>query len=110
MNQRVIVDVIRKPEYRVGYEPYDGHIFIHVQVHRWNHAIARRFRADIETAHALLGCPVYVIDNPASPTLQHFLKLHGFEKCGCVVDTRGEVVSTFGKPINGEPLSHWSPY
>jgi hypothetical protein len=110
MENRVIVDVIRRPEYLVGYEPFGGATFIHVRVYRWSAAIARRFRDDIDTAHKLLGLPVYVIDNPDVPTLRHFLSLHGFEECGCVVDTQGRLVNTFGRPIDGQPLAQWSPY
>ena len=104
MSHRVVVDVVVRQDYQIGFEQFDDTTFCHVLVHRWSPRVARQFRADIEDAHRLLGRPVYALERPEAPNQLHFLKLHGFVPCGRVLDAAGRDVSIYGRTIHGQPL------
>ncbi len=106
-----VVDVVVRSDYRVGFEQFQQHTFVHVAVaaRRWNARVARAFRRDIDAAHALLGRPVYAIDNAASPRLRHFLKLHGFVPCGRATNAQGLEVGVYGRPIGEHGVEQWRP-
>jgi len=107
MTHRLIVDVIIRDDYRVGFEQVGEDTFVHVNVQRWNSRIARQFREDIDDAHRLLGKPVYVLDNPDAPLLPKFLARHGFRPCGRARDASGRVVGVFERSLNGQPFRWW---
>jgi len=96
---REVVDAIITPWYCVGYEQRADTTFVHVAVRKWNAAIARQFREDIDTAQALLGKTVYALDHPDSPNLKKFLRLHNFISRRFVTDIQGRVVEEFERPL-----------
>ena len=96
---RVVVDVIRRPEYIVGYEQFNWTTYVHVIVAKWSPAIARQFRQDVNAAQALLGQPVYALDDPDNPTLRKFLKLHGFLPHSRTVDVFGRDVAVYERQL-----------
>lgn len=102
-----LVDVIVRPDYAVRYEQHDDITFIHVSVHRWNSRIAREFGADIETAHKLLGRPVYALRRPEVRNQPKFLAMHGFKPCGHVRDAQGRVVEIYERTLDGRPIRRW---
>jgi hypothetical protein len=53
-----VVHVVRRPDYWIGLEQHTGHAYVHSTVHRWTHAVARRFRADLDALLALHGGPL----------------------------------------------------
>ena len=110
MPHNIIVDVISRPAYAVGYEQVDDITFVHVAVRqKWSPRVARQFRADIDAAHTLLGRPVYALEMPGVPLQSKFLAAHGFQPCGTVMDAQGRVVPIFGKTIDGIDLRRWQP-
>lgn len=103
----ILIDVIVRPEYRVRYEQVGDVTFCHVDVSRWGHQVARRFLNDIDTAHALLGRPVYVLAPHETHLLHKFLGRHGFAPCGECFDNQGRVVPVFGRPYGDSALRRW---
>lgn len=100
-----IVDVIQRPDYRVGYEKVelDGwpFIIVHVDVIKWSSRIARQFEADIDQAHSLLGAPVYVrFDDPANHTFIKFITRFGFKPYGSLRTVDGYEVPLFQREFN----------
>lgn len=107
MAHRIVVDVIVRPEYAVRYEQWDGLTFVHVDVHQWTPRVARQFRDDIDTAHHLLGRPVYALRRPEAPNQPKFLALHGFVPCGHVNDAEGRRVAIYEKTLDGKPIQRF---
>lgn len=91
----LVVPVIIRPDYSVGYEHAEGMTFAHSTVHRWSPRIAREYRRDVDTLQGLLGLPLYVIENAAAPLLPKFLALLGFKPCGTALDHRGLEVALY---------------
>ena len=102
-----LTDVVVRPEYIIRFEQHADITFIHVDVQLWSPAIARRFRADIATAHSLLGRPVYALRQPEVPNQPKFLALHGFHPCGHVKDAQGRTVEIFEKTLDGQHFRRW---
>lgn len=98
---RKVVDIIRRPEYIVGYEQINWTTYVHVVVAKWNPRVARQFREDIDQAQALLGQPVYASDDPDNPTLRKFLKLHGFKPHSRAIDVFGRDVAVYERLPHG---------
>ena len=96
---RIVVDIIQRPNYIVGYEQRDWTTYVHVIVARWDAPTARQFRQDIDAAHALLGRPVYALDDPDNPTLRKFLKLHGFLPHSRTIDVFGRDVAVYERQL-----------
>lgn len=95
---RIVVDVIRRPEYIVGFEQVNWTTYVHVIVAKWSPRVARQFRQDIDQAQALLGQPVFAADDPDNPTLRKFLTLHGFVPHSRAIDVFGRDVAIFERP------------
>jgi hypothetical protein len=104
---RLIVDVIIRDEYRVGFEQVGENTFVHVVVAHWSARVARQFREDITDAHRLLGKPVYVLAGPDTPLLPKFLAIHGFVPCGHARDASGRVVEVFERTLDGKLVQFW---
>lgn len=91
----LVVPVIIRPDYSVGYEHADGLTFAHSTVLHWSPRIAREYRRDIDTLQGLLGLPVYVIGHAEAHLQPKFLALIGFTQCGTAHDTRGQEVPLY---------------
>ena len=99
----IVVPVVVRDAYRISYERALGMTFVHVQVRKWDAETARRFRADIAAAHALLGEPVYALGEPDAPLQTKFLQRHGFVPCGTARNGRGDTVPVFVRSPDGKP-------
>jgi hypothetical protein len=104
---RLIVDVIIRDDYRVGFEQVGECTFVHVNVLRWNKRAARQFRDDIDDAHRLLGKPVYTLRRPEEANQPKFLALHGFHPCGHARDASGRLVEVFERSLDGQSIRRW---
>ena len=104
----LVVPVVRRDAYQIGYERAAGVTLVHVEVRRWSPAIARQFRDDIETAHGLLGEPVYALRDPSRPNQPKFLQRFGFVPCGTVRAASGDVVPIYERSPNGLPIRRWN--
>jgi hypothetical protein len=88
---RLVVDVVARPDYTIRYEQWAEDIFVHVEVRRWSHKVARAFRQDIDAAHRLLSKPVYALFVPEAQNA-HFMRSHGFIRVGDAIDIHGRRV------------------
>ena len=109
MKSRLVVDVVVRQDYVVRFEQWDDITFVHVDVHQCNTRIARAFRADIDTAHKLLGRPVYALHKPEAPLQPKFLAQHGFKPAGFVNDEFGRRVEIFERTLDEQPFRRWNP-
>jgi len=107
MDQRQVVDVIVRPEYVVGYEQWDDVTLGHCRVTSWTPKVARQFRADMDTAMALLGREVYALENPEYPNQVKFLLTNGFQPCGHVLNAAGREVAIFVRTLHGQSFRRW---
>lgn len=91
----LVVPVIVRADYRVGYEYADGMTFGHCTVSRWTPAVARAFRRDIDALQELSGTVVYVVGVPEQPLQPKFLARIGFTVAGTCRDPQGRTVPIY---------------
>lgn len=64
-------------------EHFDGRVWVHHNVFRWNHQVLRRVRTVLNWLQAHYGQDLWVCDNDydAAPNLPRYLKSLGFKPC-----------------------------
>ena len=77
----MIVPVVRRGDYWIALEQWEGITAAHCSVRRWNHKIARQLRADFDDVVRLHGGPIYAVEEPR-PGHRHFLHFMGFRQIG----------------------------
>jgi len=92
------VPVIQRPAYSVSYEMTGRYHLGHVRVTKWSAPIARQFRKDIDTAQSLLGADVFVVVPADRPNLPKFLRMHGWDEVGTVINQHGLPAPLFMRP------------
>ena len=97
----LVVPVVQRDDYQIAYERVQGMTLAHSQVRRWSAAIARRYLADLNAAQALLGEPLYAIQQVGNPTQDKFLRRLGATPCGTVRDHLGRDVLIYERPYHG---------
>lgn len=103
----LIVPVVVRPDYQIGYEHADGVTFAHCTVTRWTHEVRKSLRDDFETALGLHGGPLYAVLDPARPRLPKFLRSFGFTPCGTVRDLTGRIVPIYERSLDGKHVRWW---
>ena len=72
------VAVIRRPEYFVLFEEFEGRTFVHCDVWLWRPSIRRRLVVEWEALVALHGGPLFAI-HEGDPKHAKWLKIFGFQ-------------------------------
>ena len=77
MPHQLVVPVVRKPDYQIGFEQFDDLTLVHVTFSRWNREVYRNVSEDFNQLYELHGGPLFAIsiDDPRQPK---FLKMFGF--------------------------------
>ena len=102
----LVIPVIRKPEYQVSIEQWADWSFLHCDIRKWNHTVAKRLRKDFESFCALHGGPFRALDN-GSPTQSKFLKHFGFRLIDFAFNAEGVRMPLYERPSDGQPIRRW---
>lgn len=96
----LVVPVIRRADYWIGFEQFGDTTGVHCGVRRWSHTVARAIRADFDTAVRLHGGPIWAIGRD-DPTYVHFLKFMGFRLHSVRTSAAGQEASIYERRLDG---------
>ena len=82
--------VIRKPDYTVFYEWFEGYTFIHCDCYKWNKTVRNSLKEDWDKLISVHGEPVYAMHDIGDNKHLKFLSLMGFEYHTNFVGTDGQ--------------------
>lgn len=72
--------VCRRHDYTIYFEFIDDCMFVHCDVYRWSHAVAKNMKTDIHVLGGMYGGALYAVNEPTGcKKHQKFMRSMGFE-------------------------------
>ena len=75
----VKVPVVNREFYVMYLELFEGMLWFHTDVHRWNKEVKKKYLEDLETLHHLVSVPLVALVDEHDSKLAKFGKIIGFE-------------------------------
>lgn len=79
------VPVVNRADYTMYLELFEGMLWFHTDVHRWNSTVKSKYLEDLDLLQYLVGIPLVALVNIADHKLAKFGKVTGWSKLNKVV-------------------------